>query len=341
MTGGLLTRAAAAATLFGGGANVTVGFGIDRGDDDRRRDGAGGGPCRAAVKVAASVPGASCPLFPADNVWYADISKLPVHARSADWMASMSTSTRHLHPDFGPSFGAQPVPYGIPYIVVPDSHPKVPVTFDFADESDRGPYPFGPDTPIEGGANAGGDRHALMVDSGTCQLFELWTAHYASGGGSTAGSGAIWDLRSNALRPAGWTSADAAGLPILPGLLRADEVKSGVVSHAIRFTAARTDTSYLWPARHQAGSSTDPKLPPMGMRVRLRADFDAERVSGRQPGGDHRHAALRDVARRQRLRLVLQRHARRHLGSGADRGSEEHPGVGLRGRRRVVAHGQP
>jgi hypothetical protein len=155
---------------------------------------------------------------------------------------------------------------------VPDSHGKVTPTFDYADESDPGPYPFGPDTPIEGGAQSSGDRHALMLDRDTCVLYELYAANW-NGGQPTAGSGAVFNLRSNALRPATWTSADAAGLPILPGLLRLDEVQAGHVDHAIRFTAVRTDKSFIWPARHQAGAANDPNLPPMGARFRLRGDF--------------------------------------------------------------------
>ena len=225
------------------------------------------------ARAGAPVPGAgACSLFPADNVWDADISALPVNAHSAAWMASMNAAATNLHPDFGPSFGAQPVPYGIPYAVVTDAQPKVPVSFQYAGESDPGPYPFSASTPIEGGQGASGDRHALMVDATSCTLYELFDARY-SASGSTAGSGAIWNLRSDALRPAGWTSADAAGLPILPGLVRLDEVQAGSVSHAIRFTAARTDQRYLWPARHEAGSASNPNLPPMGARFRLKASF--------------------------------------------------------------------
>src|SRR2546426_4199898 len=169
---------------------------------------------------AVPVAGSACPLFPADNVWHADVTGLPVHARSAAWLAAMGGPGRRLHPDFGPA-GPGEQPYGIPYTVVDGSHAKVSVAFDYADESDPGPYPFGPDTPIEGGQDAGGDRHALMVDRDSCLLYELFDARYSSNG-STAGSGAIFDLRSNALRPSTWTSADAAGLPILSGLLRLD-----------------------------------------------------------------------------------------------------------------------
>jgi hypothetical protein len=220
-----------------------------------------------AARADAAPAVGGCPMLPADNVWNTDISLLPVHTRSAAWLASMSSGTTKLHPDFGG-------PYGIPYTVVAGSHAKVSVAFDYADESDPGPYPFGSDTPIEGGS----DRHALMVDNSTCTLYELYDAAY-SPTGSTAGSGAVWSLRSNALRPAGWTSADAAGLPITPGLLRRDEVASGHVDHAIRMTASRTDRSYLWPARHQAGAANDPNLPPMGARFRLKAGFDMSAYS--------------------------------------------------------------
>jgi hypothetical protein len=184
----------------------------------------------------------------------------------------MDSASTKLHPDFGPS-GVPSVPYGMPFTVVAPSHPLTPVSFQYASESDPGPYPFGAETPIEGGSASTGDRHALMVDPATCTLYELYDAHYAAGG-STAGSGAIWNLNSNALRPSGWTSADAAGLPILPGLLRYDEVASGSVTHAIRMTAQSTDTAFVWPARHEAGTASDPNLPPMGARFRLKAGFD-------------------------------------------------------------------
>jgi len=224
-----------------------------------------------------TVPGASnCPMFPADNIWNTDISKLPVDAHSAAWLRSMNSASTYLHPDFGPNPGGYP--YGIPFIIVTNAHPKVRISFQYASESNRGPYPFGPDTPIEGGKNAGGDRHALMVDSSTCTLYELWNAHY-SASGSTAGSGATWNLKSNALRPAGWTSADAAGLPILPGLLEYGQVEWAVrtghpIRHAIRFTADRTRSAFIWPARHEAGSGGSLSLPPMGARFRLKASFN-------------------------------------------------------------------
>jgi hypothetical protein len=217
-------------------------------------------------------PGTDCPLFPADNVWNTPITNLPVAAQSATWLASMDSGTTYLHPDYGPS-GDPSNPYGIPFNIVTSSHQFVPVSFDYADESDPGPYPFGPDISIEGGQDASGDRHAIMLDKSTCTLYELYDAYYAPNGGSTAGSGAIWKLTSNALRPAGWTSADAAGLPILAGLVDYDEVASGAMDHAIRFTVDCTQQSFIWPARHEAGQP-DPSCPPMGARFRLDANFN-------------------------------------------------------------------
>jgi len=164
------------------------------------------------------------------------------------------------------------VPYGIPVTYVSSSHAKVTVSFTYASESDRVGYPLGSDTQIEGGSNASGDRHAIIVDKSSCRLYELWDVRHTSRG-RTAGSGATWLLTSNALRRAGWTSADAAGLAILPGLLRYDEVRSGTVDHAIRFTTNTTTKSYIWPARHQAGSTSSTAYPPMGARFRLKASF--------------------------------------------------------------------
>jgi hypothetical protein len=192
--------------------------------------------------------GTHCQIFPADNFWHADIRTLPVDAHSAQWLAAMSASSRNLHPDFGPS-GDLAAPYGIPVTVANPGHPRVTVDFDYADESDKITYPLGPDTLIEGGTNADGDRHAIVVTADTCELFETWDTHNP-GSMWTAGSGARWSLSSDALRPNGWTSADAAGLPVLPGLLRWDEVASGHVDHTIRFTTNVTDAAHIWPARH-------------------------------------------------------------------------------------------
>jgi len=217
-----------------------------------------------------------CPIFPADNIWNADISSLPVDARSTSYIASIGGSG-HLHPDFGAGlYNGGPI--GIPYIVAPATQLGVPVSFDYADESDPGPYPVPSNAPVEGGAQSSGDRHVLVVQSGTCKLYEMF-ASYPQGAGWHAGSGAMWNLRSNALRPRGWTSADAAGLPILPGLVRYDEVAAGVIAHAIRFTVSRTQRAYIWPARHQASSVTDPSAPPMGLRLRLKANVDISRFS--------------------------------------------------------------
>ncbi len=236
----------------------------------------GCGAARAASATADSqgtLPGTSCPMFPADNVWNTPVTGLPVDTHSSTWLAHMDAGSTFLHPDYGPGGGASG-PYGIPWQVT-SRHPKlVRIHFLYGDQSDPGPYPFSAGTPIEGGPDASGDRHALMIDPTTCRLYELYDAHYRADSRSTAGSGAIWNLRSNRLRPAGWTSADAAGLPILPGLVDYDEVRSGHIDHAIRFTAAMTSTGYLWPARHEAGSTADPGYPPMGARFRLRAGFN-------------------------------------------------------------------
>ena len=219
------------------------------------------------------LPGTSCPAFPADNVWNTSIAGLPVNPDSATWLTSMGASSSYLHPDYGPS-GHAKKPYGIPWEIVPPGTAFTSIRFTYASQSDPGPYPLTATTPIEHGS----DRHALMVDpsasptSAACNLFETWDTHFHAGGTSRAGSGAVWDLASDALRPAGWTSADAAGLPVLPGLVNYDEVASGVMDHAIRFTATCTQESYLWPARHEAGRA-DTDCPPMGARFRLSASF--------------------------------------------------------------------
>ncbi len=224
------------------------------------------------LTASTSLPGTPCPAFPADNVWNTPITSLPVDRHSAQWLAHMDAATAYLHPDYGPGGGAA-TPYGIPWTIVARSQPLVRVHFTYAGQSDPGPYPFGPTTPIEGGRTATGDRHAIMVNPRTCVLYELYDAHYRAHGRSTAGSGAIWRLTSNRLRPLGWTSADAAGLPILPGLVNLDEIRSGHLDHAIRFTAEVTDTAFLWPARHEAGSVSSADDPPLGARFRLKASF--------------------------------------------------------------------
>ena len=229
-------------------------------------------PPAQATGTAHRLPGTACTAFPADNYWHADVSRLPLDTRGPAWLSHMSPTSK-LHPDFGPSYGAQPVPYGIPITYVASSHAKVAVAFTYSDESDHVGYPLGSDTRIEGGANADGDRHAVIVDEGTCRLYELWNVRRTASGRWTAGSGATWSLGSDALRRAGWTSADAAGLAILPGLLRYSEVENGTIDHAIRFTTNLTQKAYLWPARHQAGSTTSASYPPMGARFRLKASY--------------------------------------------------------------------
>ena len=212
-------------------------------------------------------------MFPADNAWNKDISQEPVDPAS-DVLINTCGASAALHPDFGTTWNGGPI--GIPYIVVKGSQPRVPVSFYYDDESDPGPYPIPADAPIEGGASSSGDRHVLIVDADNWRLYELFDAHPENGGAKwSAGSGAVFDLSSNALRPAGWTSADAAGLPILPGLVRYDEVvEQKEIRHALRFTCPTTRKAYVAPARHYASSRTDPSQPPMGMRVRLKAGVD-------------------------------------------------------------------
>lgn len=227
-------------------------------------------PAPTAPVVAPLPEAPNCPLLPADSYWYAPVADLPAHPRSDAYVTSIGRDAP-THPDFGAGLFAGG-PIGIDYTTVPGDQPRVPVTFTFAEESDPGPYPIPPDAPIEGGPDSDGDRHVLVVDRDACVLYEMFAARRQPDGTWHAGSGAVFDLRSHALRPEGWTSADAAGLPILPGLTRYDEVASGRIGHALRVTVPASDRSYVWPARHQAGSADDPSLPPMGLRLRLRPD---------------------------------------------------------------------
>ncbi|HYP23654.1 MAG TPA: hypothetical protein VEV43_08780 [Actinomycetota bacterium] len=221
--------------------------------------------------AAAPLPAApDCRIFPESNVWNRRVDDLPVHARSRAIIRSIGRS-EGLHPDFG-SGRWDGGPIGIPFTVVGDGQRKSRVRFQYADESDKGPYPIPKDVPIEGGRQSDGDRHALILQKDECRLYELYALRRRDGRWR-AGSGAIWDLDSNELRPKGWTSADAAGLPILPGLARWDEVKRGVIDHALRFTVSRTRAKYIYPARHYASDSDDANLPPMGLRLRLKKSF--------------------------------------------------------------------
>jgi hypothetical protein len=206
------------------------------------------------------------------------VSTLPVHGSSDAYVARIGANAE-VHPDFlrGLWEGG---PIGMPYAVVGADQPLVPISFHYANESDPGPYPIPPDVPIEEGAHSNGDRHILIVQEGTCLLHEVFDARPDGAGGWTGGSGAVWDLNSTGMRPMGWTSADAAGMPILPGLVRYEEVAAGNIPHAIRMTVPNTQSAYVWPASHIAGSGGDPSLPPMGTWFRLRADFD---ISGFPP----------------------------------------------------------
>jgi hypothetical protein len=210
-------------------------------------------------------------LFPDDNPWNQDISREPVDPLSLQIIGSIGMD-KPLHPDFGTTYRG--APNGIPYVVVGADQPKVPVRFRYADESDPGPYPVPPDAPIEGGPKSDGDRHILILDRDNWKLYELFSA-FPDGKGWKAGSGAVFDLKSNKLRSAGWTSADAAGLPLLPGLVRYYEaMEQREIRHALRFTVVKSRRAYVAPATHFASPHTEVHLPPMGMRVRLRADFD-------------------------------------------------------------------
>lgn len=232
-------------------------------------------PTQAAQPVGESPSLDACPIFPVDHIWNTRIDALPVHSRSDAYIESIGSDTT-LHPDFGAGEW-EGAPIGIPYNVI-DGHSvqSANIEFYYPDESDAGPYPI-PDDPL---VEAGGDRHILIVDTSDCTLYEIYDAEQNDDGSWSAGSGAIWDLNSYDLRPAEWTSADAAGLPILPGLVRYDEIASGEINHAIRFTASQTQRLFVWPARHFASDITDANVPPMGQRFRLKASFS---ISGYPP----------------------------------------------------------
>ena len=215
-------------------------------------------------------------MLPADNIWNTRVDGLPVDARSNDYINSIGANTP-LHPDFGAFYLGAPI--GIPYVVVSATQPTVPISYvpppnGYEDESDSGPMPIPPSAPVEGGNASMGDRHVLVVREGECKLYELFSAYKQSNNSWRVASSAVFDLKSNALRPDGWTSADAAGLPILPGLIRYDEVKAGEVNHAIRFAVEVSQQKYVWPGRHFASSNTSATRPPMGQRFRLKASKD-------------------------------------------------------------------
>ncbi|MFZ0091446.1 MAG: hypothetical protein WAL63_18195 [Solirubrobacteraceae bacterium] len=224
-----------------------------------------------------TLPGAPhCPVFPPSSPWNQRVDRLPVARDSARLIARIGLADP-VHPDFGTTYDG--APNGIPFTIVSDRTRHIPVRFQYASESDGHDYPLPRGVAIEGGARSSGDRHVIVVDRSTCLDYELYAGYPHDGGRRwTAGSGAIFNLRSNRLRPAGWTSADAAGLPILAGLARYDEVAAGAIDHALRFTAPCTGSRYIYPARHDAASCTGPDAPPMGLRVRLKASVDISRL---------------------------------------------------------------
>ena len=213
---------------------------------------------------------AGCPLFPPDNDWNRDVSGDPVDPHSADYLRLMNAGSRFLQADFG----SDPT-YGLPWALVGAGQPRVPMSFLYASQSEPGPYPMPLDIRIQNGT----DRHAVAIDRDACLLYETYDTQ-RDGAGFRCGSGAVFDLRSNGLRPDGWTSATASGLPMFPGLARFDEVQSGEIHHALGFTASRTSAAYLHPATHRTGNSNDPYAPPMGLRVRLKASYDLSRFTG-------------------------------------------------------------
>jgi len=230
-------------------------------------------PTTFSITPAAAPTIAGCPLFPANNIWNAKVDWLPIHSKSSAYISSINGSTTGLHPDFGTEWEEGPI--GIPYTVTTGSQISVTITFtEYPEESDAGPYPIPTAAPIEGGPASDGDRHVLVVEKDHCKLYEMYHSYPQGDGSWEAGSGAVYDLNSNALRPAGWTSADAAGFPILPGLVRYDEVQSGAITHALRFTANNIQGDYIWPARHLHQADPNSNLPPYGQRFRLKASFN-------------------------------------------------------------------
>jgi hypothetical protein len=261
------TGGASGGTAGASGAAGTAGTGKDSGASGA--SGSAGSPPGGGPMIG------GCPIFPADNPWNRDVSADPIDADSNAIIANINANGgKTVHPDFG-----RTLTYGIPYVVVPQNQPGVPMTFQYAGDSDPGPYPIPVDAPIEGGPTATGDRHVLVVQQGTCLLYETYASKYV-GPGWSCGSGAKFDLRSNALRRDCWTSADAAGLPILAGLVRYEEaVTAGVIAHALRFTVSQTRQAFVRPATHYASSNTAAPYPPMGMRVRMKASYDTARFT--------------------------------------------------------------
>lgn len=271
-TSGTASRQAAATATAAAARSATATATATRGPTAGASTGAATGSTSTRAGLGMNADLGGWRPFPASHAWNTPVDAAPVDPRSAALIASIGLRD-HLHPDFGADWNGGP--FGIPYVVVSGTQTRVPVSFDCADESDPGPYPVPADAPVEGGAASTGDRHVLVVDRDHRRLYELYDAHPLRGGTAwRAGSGAVFDLATGAPRPAGWTSADAAGLPVFPGLVRYDEVAAGRIDHALRFTVSRTRRAYVAPARHFASSDPGTSLPPMGMRVRLKASFD-------------------------------------------------------------------
>jgi len=218
-----------------------------------------------------------CNVFPKSNIWNTPVDNLPIHPKSNDYIMIIGPDLK-LRNDFGSGLW-EGAPIGIPYVIVGANQEKTIVEFEYSDESDKSPYPIPPNPPIEGGNQSNGDRHIIIIDTSECKLYELYSAYQNNDNSWRAGSGAIYDLNSNELRPDGWTSADAAGLPIFPGLVKYDEVSSGEIQHIIRFTVPKTQRKYLWPAKHFASSITDNNYPPMGLVMRLKSSFNTDKLS--------------------------------------------------------------
>jgi hypothetical protein len=276
--GGTDSRAAPGSAQAGGGAGPAASSGGSGGSVSRSGSGSSGAGGTDPGGAASTPPSlGACSIFPADNPWNQDVSALPVHADSDTFIDSIGRAD-HVHPDFGTEWEGAPI--GIPFVSVGEGEPRMPVRFvAYGDESDPGPYPLPLDAPIEGGPDGDGDRHVIAIDTSACVLYELYRAFPGSGGWD-ADSGAVFDLSTNDEHPYTFTSADAAGLPIFPGLVRYDEVVTqGELRHAVRFTVSRSRRALIAPARHHAGASDDPSLPPMGLRLRMKAGYDCSGYS--------------------------------------------------------------
>lgn len=261
----------------GNGASNGPGASNGAGSGSGNGPGSGAGPSGSTGSGPGGTPTlGNCTIFPSDNAWNTPVDGYPLHPNSDDFIDTIGRDDT-LHPDFGTEWEGAPI--GIPYVLVGGSQPDVPIDFvAYGDESDPGPYPVPDDAPIEGGPSADGDRHVLVIDTDACMLYELYRA-FPQGGSWEADSGATWDLTINDTRPVEWTSADAAGLPVFPGLVRRDEVMSGVIDHALRFTVSQSQAGFIAPASHYASSSTDPDRAPMGLRLRMKASYDCSGYS--------------------------------------------------------------